>query len=158
MSVIAVPSQPGGWKSFPAGLRGSCPGNGEDRLRHTGDSLQAGISGLGYTAQEIVAMIQAGTAATLPLAVVNNPGTIFTQLPDGTIQVYSQPTGSTANLPGVYGSALLQGGASIQPGQSNVNANLGPAAFSAQFDMDKWMPYLLIGGGIFAVVMLAGKK
>lgn len=116
----------------------------------------SGMSGLGMTAQEIAELIKTGASTTLPLIVAQTPGTIYTQLPDGTIQVYSQPTGTTANLPGIYGSALLQGGANIQPSGSVTLP--GGATAQANFgNMGEMMPLLVIGG-LFAFVLFAGRK
>lgn len=174
---VTTNSQPGGWKSLPAELKAG--GAGASRLSRSGDAYRTvptlpevvfdsrgafqrsaralpGMSGLGMTASEIVDMIKAGASTTLPLIVAQTPGVIYTQMPDGTIQVYSQPTGTTANLPGVYGSALLQGGVPVQPGGTVTL----PGGSTAQFsfgNMGEMMPMLVIGG-LLAVVLLAGRK
>lgn len=45
-------------------------------------------------------MLQSTTAATLPILIAQNPGTLYTTNPQtGQITVYAQPTGSTQNLP-----------------------------------------------------------
>jgi hypothetical protein len=90
----------------------------------------AGIHGLGMTAQEIADMIKASSAAALPLIVAQNPGTILRQNPDGSMTVYSQPTGTQANLPVSFVDANFgAGGQWGAGGWSNIQTPIGSANF-----------------------------
>lgn len=105
MDVVTRQQAPG--KSLPADLM-TVPGRayGLRRLMQNGEVVQQrGLKGLGYTAEEWAAMLSQTTAATLPLLIAQNPGTLYTTNPaTGQITVYAQPTGSTQNLPvGVIG-------------------------------------------------------
>ena len=141
MDVITRQQAPG--KSLPAELVVG-GGYGGRRLMQNGEVVQQrGLRGLGYTAEEWTAMLQATTASTLPLLIAQNPGTLYTTNPQtGQITVYAQPTGSTQNLPvGVinagggpaYGAggtiSTPMGSASVQ-GVSGTTIALGVAALA----------------------------
>lgn len=98
MDVVTRQQAPG--KSLPAELVVG-GGHGGRRLMQNGEVMQhRGMNGLGYTAEEWAQMLQSTTAATLPLLIAQNPGTLYTTNPQtGQITVYAQPTGSTQNLP-----------------------------------------------------------
>jgi hypothetical protein len=94
-----------------------------------GDVMQhRGLKGLGYTAEEWAAMLQSTTAATLPLLIAQNPGTLYTTNPaTGQITVYAQPTGSTQNLP--VGVINAGGGAPGAGAGGTITTPLGTATF-----------------------------
>ena len=129
MDVVTRSEDPG--KSLPAELmtpRGHA--YGLRRLMQNGEVMQhRGLRGLGYTAEEWAAMLQASTAATLPLLIAQNPGTYYSTNPQtGQVTVYAQPTGSNVTLPvGVMGGG---GGPGYVPGGAvgTVSTGVGTAS------------------------------
>jgi hypothetical protein len=143
-------------KNLPAELttmfRGA--GFGAGRLARGLENVQrrggrmAGVGAVGDTAQEIADMIKAGSQAIVPILAAQNPGTIYTTNPTtGQIMVYSQPTGSTANLPVGAGGGYGGPGFSAQTPLGSVAATgMGTGT-------------LLVVGlvGLVAVMMLTGR-
>lgn len=144
---VLTPAQPGGWKSMPAEFKAGPLG--ASRLRRHGDAFR-GIRGLGYTADEIVDMIRAGGESTLELIVAQNPGTQLVRKPDGTLMIYNQPTGTTANLPGIYGTG---GYVAPQPGGSVTTPGGGTASFSFG-DLDGTTVALIAVVGFLGIMAL----
>jgi hypothetical protein len=152
MDVITRSQAPG--KSLPAemvvggkyGLR---------RLMQNNEVLQQrGLRGLGYTAEEWASMLQGTTAATLPLLIAQNPGTLYTQNKDGSITVYAQPTGSTQNLPvGVLAGGGGTGAASGASG--SVSTKLGSASFGG---IDTTTIGLVVVAGLLVYMMMRGQR
>ncbi len=126
MDVVTRQQAPG--KSLPAEL--VVGGKyGMRRLMQNGEVLQQrGMRGLGYTAEEWAQMLQQTTAATLPLLIAQNPGTLYTTNPTtGQITVYAQPTGSTQNLP----VGVVNAGGSVGAGASGtISTPVGSASVS----------------------------
>lgn len=126
MDVIARQQAQG--KSLPAELVVG-GGLGLRRLMQNGEVMQQrGMGGLGYSAEEWAQMLQSTTAATLPILIAQNPGTLYTTNPQtGQITVYAQPTGSNVNLPvGVIGGG---GGPGYGAG-GTISTPLGSATVS----------------------------
>ena len=138
MDVMVRSQAPG--KSLPADLLMRNRGDGFERLARNAEVVQQrGMHGLGMTAQEIADLIKQSSAATLPLIVAQNPGVYYTQDPrTGAISVYSQPVGSTQNLP--------VGGAGFPV--ATVNTPLGSASTSG-IDMGTVATIGLVGIGLF---------
>lgn len=149
MSMQLVGTRAGS-KGLPAGM---VVAGGRDRLLANGAVVQQGrsnLSGLGMTAQEIADLIKETSAATLPILVSQNPGTRYETRADGSIVIYSQPTGTQATLPGGFTTA----GNPYVPGASGqVQVGSTQASF-AGFDTTT----LLVGGlALFAIVMMVRK-
>ena len=150
MDVVTRSEDPG--KSLPAELmtpRGYA--YGLRRLMQNGEVMQhRGLRGLGYTAEEWAAMLQATTASTLPLLIAQNPGTLYTQNKDGSITVYAQPTGSTQNLPvGVIAGG--GGGGTAQGASGSVATKLGSASFGG---VDATTVGLVVVAGLLVFMMM----
>ena len=126
MDVVTRQQAPG--KSLPAELVVG-GGHGGRRLMQNGEVMQhRGMNGLGYTSEEWAQMLQSTTAATLPLLIAQNPGTLYTTNPQtGQITVYAQPSGSTQNLP----VGVVNAGGPVIPGAGGtVSTPLGTATVS----------------------------
>ena len=79
MDIVTRQQAPG--KSLPAELVVG-GGYGLRRLMQNGEVMQQrGLRGLGYTAEEWAQMLQSTTAATLPILIAQNPGTLYTTNP-----------------------------------------------------------------------------
>jgi hypothetical protein len=143
MDVMTRRQAPG--KSLPAEL--VVGGKyGLRRLMQNGEVVQQrGMRGLGYTAEEWSQMLSATTAATLPLLIAQNPGTLYTTNPQtGQITVYAQPTGSTQNLAvGVVG-----GGGGSTGASGTVSTPMGTATVSGISGTT-----IALGGALALVVM-----
>lgn len=126
MDVVTRQQAPG--KSLPAELVVGGRHGGR-RLMQNGEVMQQrGMRGLGYTAEEWAQMLQQTTAATLPLLIAQNPGTLYTTNPQtGQITVYAQPSGSNQNLPvGVINA----GGGPTYGASGTVSTPMGTASVS----------------------------
>ena|SRR3989304_9379244 len=128
--------------------------SGYDRIMRNGDVVQQGrgMGGLGMTAQEIAALIQAGSQATLPLIVAQNPGTRLETGANGQMVIYHQPTGTTANLMGGF-----TGVPQMYPG-SGAGGNIQTPIGSATFGGLKTENLVMIALAAVAVIALMKGK
>lgn len=125
MDVLTRQQAP--WKSLPAELVVGGKDGGLRLLRNSEVLQQRGLRGLGYTAEEWAQMLQQTTAATLPLLIAQNPGTLYTTNPTtGQITVYAQPTGSTQNLP----VGVINAGAPTPGAGGTISTPVGTATVS----------------------------
>ena len=150
MDVVTRSEDPG--KSLPAELMVGGR-NGLHRLMQNGEVMQhRGLRGLGYTAEEWAAMLQASTAATLPLLIAQNPGTYYSTNPTtGQVTVYAQPTGSNVTLPvGVMG-----GGGGVVPG--GATGTLSTAAGTASVGISSTTLTMLAMAGLLGFVLMRGR-
>lgn len=129
MDVVTRSQAPG--KSLPAELVVGGK-SGIARLMQNGEVVQQrrgrlqGIGGLGMTAEEWAQILQSTTAATLPILIAQNPGTLYTTNPQtGQITVYAQPTGSSQNLP----VGVINAGGPSYGASGTVQTPMGSATF-----------------------------
>ena len=98
-------------------------------------------------------MLQASTAATLPLLIAQNPGTYYSTNPQtGQVTVYAQPTGSNVTLPvGVMGG----GGPGYVPGGAVGTVSTGAGTASVGISSTTLM--MLAMAGLLGFVLMRGR-
>lgn len=93
----------------------------------------------------ITGAITAGSTSLAKILAASNPGTYYKD-PSGNI-IYSQPTGNTQNLPGIYGSGGFAGGA-----QGTINTGFGSATFGGVSSGT-----LMVGAVLLFAFMMMGR-
>ena len=160
MDVVTRSETPG--KSLPAELVVGGKYGGR-RLMQNADVMQhRRLSGIGdMSASDWAALLQASTAASLPLLIAQNPGTYYTTNPQtGEVTVYAQPTGSNVTLPvGVVGGGYGGGGGVGVPGVGPGGAGgvIQTPVGTISGGMSGTTLMMLAMAGLVAVMMMRGR-
>ena len=94
----------------------------------------------------IAGMVTVSSTSLAKILAAQNPGTYYKD-PQGNV-IYTQPTGNTQNLPGIYGSTGFGAGTGAQ---GTINTSLGSATFGGVSSSTLMMGAVLL----FAFMMMS---